>query len=78
MVSGRFRKLMSTNSLVIKTSLFTEWFQPHLIPLAVYEPEVRSRLTARSWFMYVPAKLDFSDLNDIMALFVYLKSWTIR
>ncbi|KIR75552.1 hypothetical protein I310_00245 [Cryptococcus deuterogattii CA1014] len=51
--SGRFRKLMSTNSLVIKMTMFTEWFQPHLIP----------------WFMYIPAKLDFSDLPDIMAFF---------
>jgi hypothetical protein len=31
-VSGRFRRLMSTNSVVIKTGIFTEWFQPHLIP----------------------------------------------
>lgn len=23
---------MSTNSLVIKVGIFTEWFQPHLIP----------------------------------------------
>jgi hypothetical protein len=23
---------MSTNSVVIKTGIFTEWFQPHLIP----------------------------------------------
>lgn len=44
---------MSTNSVVIKTGIFTEWFQPHLIP----------------WFMYVPSKLDFSDLADIMAFF---------
>ncbi|WWC88513.1 uncharacterized protein L201_003424 [Kwoniella dendrophila CBS 6074] len=51
--SGRFRRLMSTNSMVIKMTMFTEWFQPHLIP----------------WFMYVPAKLDFSDLTDIMAFF---------
>ncbi|WVQ83028.1 hypothetical protein IAT38_005166 [Cryptococcus sp. DSM 104549] len=51
--SGRFRKLMSTNSVVVKMTMFTEWFQPHLIP----------------WFMYIPAKLDFSDLPDIMAFF---------
>lgn len=24
--------LMSTNSVVIKAGIFTEWFQPHLIP----------------------------------------------
>lgn len=30
--SGRFRRLMSTNSVVIKSGIFTEWFQPHLIP----------------------------------------------
>lgn len=51
--SGRFRHLMSSNSVVVKTGIFTEWFQPHLIP----------------WFMYIPAKLDFSDLTDIMAFF---------
>ncbi|TXT13364.1 hypothetical protein VHUM_00731 [Vanrija humicola] len=51
--SGRFRRLMSTNSVVIKSGIFTEWFQPHLIP----------------WFMYIPSKLDFSDLADILAFF---------
>ncbi|KAL1408186.1 hypothetical protein Q8F55_004991 [Vanrija albida] len=51
--SGRFRRLMSTNSVVIKTGIFSEWFQPHLIP----------------WFMYIPSKLDFSDLADILAFF---------
>lgn len=45
-------RLMSSNSVVIKTGIFTEWFQPHLIP----------------WFMYIPSKLDFSDLMDILAL----------
>lgn len=30
--SGRFRRLMSTNSVVLKAGIFTEWFQPHLIP----------------------------------------------
>jgi beta-1,2-xylosyltransferase len=33
--SGRFRRLMSTNSMVIKAGIFTEWFQPHLIPYVV-------------------------------------------
>lgn len=44
---------MGTNSVVIKTAVFTEWFQPHLIP----------------WFHYIPSKLDFGDLADIMAFF---------
>lgn len=51
--SGRFRRLMRTNSVVIKSTLFAEWFQTHLIP----------------WFMYIPAKLDYSDLPDILAFF---------
>ena len=55
---------MSTNSLVIKIGIFTEWFQPHLIP---YVCSRGARLMSR-WFMYIPAKLDFSDLSDIMAL----------
>lgn len=44
---------MGTNSVVIKTAVFTEWFQPHLIP----------------WFHYIPSKLDFGDLADIMVFF---------
>lgn len=51
--SGRFRRLMSTNSVVLKAGIFTEWFQPHLIP----------------WFMYVPTRLDYSDLPTIMSFF---------
>ncbi|GMK57357.1 hypothetical protein CspeluHIS016_0401910 [Cutaneotrichosporon spelunceum] len=51
--SGRFRRLMATNAVVIKTGIFTEWFTSHLVP----------------WFHYVPSKLDFSDLNTIMAFF---------
>jgi hypothetical protein len=61
---------MSTNSLVIKASLFTEWFQPHLIPSVLSPGERDAPLTTR-WFMYVPAKLDFSDITDIMALYVF-------
>ncbi|KAK4685681.1 hypothetical protein P7C73_g4466, partial [Tremellales sp. Uapishka_1] len=53
MTDSSTHRLMSTNSVVIKTGIFTEWFQPHLIP----------------WFMYIPAKLDFSDLADILAFF---------
>jgi hypothetical protein len=51
--SGRFRRLMASNAVVIKTGIFTEWFAPHLVP----------------WFHYVPSKLDFSDLETIMAFF---------
>ncbi|KLT43057.1 hypothetical protein CC85DRAFT_284814 [Cutaneotrichosporon oleaginosum] len=51
--SGRFRRLMGSNAVVIKTGIFTEWFAPHLVP----------------WFHYVPSKLDFSDLETIMAFF---------
>lgn len=30
--SGRFRRLMSSNSVIIKAGIFTEWFQTQLIP----------------------------------------------
>lgn len=30
--TGLTVSLMSTNSVVIKAGIFTEWFQPHLIP----------------------------------------------
>jgi len=74
--SDRGRRLMSTNSVVIKTTIFTEWYQPHLIPCVVsaaFSHKCVVSLRGCSWFMYIPAKLDFSDLPDIMALSVIRK-----
>ncbi|RXK37688.1 hypothetical protein M231_05021 [Tremella mesenterica] len=43
-------RLMSTNSVVIKTGIFTEWFQPHLIPFrgSPEHPELAFDETAKA------------------------------
>ncbi|WVR05243.1 hypothetical protein IAU60_002255 [Kwoniella sp. DSM 27419] len=51
--SSRFRRLMASNNVVLKSTLYPEWFQALLIP----------------WYHYVPVKLDYSDIHDVMAFF---------
>lgn len=51
--SSRFPRLMASNNVVIKASIFPEW----------------NTLTLPEWYAYVPAKLDYSDLYSIMAFF---------
>lgn len=51
--SGRFHRLMASNSLVLKSTIFPEWYSDRLIP----------------WYHYVPIKIDYSDLYDVMAFF---------
>ncbi|WVQ98701.1 hypothetical protein IAU59_005832 [Kwoniella sp. CBS 9459] len=52
--SSRFRRLLAGNNVVLKSTLYPEWFHDMLIP----------------WYHYVPLKLDYSDIYDIMAFFV--------
>lgn len=52
--SGRFHRLMSTRSLVLKSTIFPEWYQDRIEP----------------WVHYVPIKIDYSDIYDTMAYFV--------
>ncbi|RSH91311.1 hypothetical protein EHS25_009610 [Saitozyma podzolica] len=51
--SSRFRRLLASNNVVFKSTLYPEWFSAQLIP----------------WYHYVPLKLDYSDMHDIMAFF---------
>ncbi|KAG0147782.1 hypothetical protein CROQUDRAFT_42346 [Cronartium quercuum f. sp. fusiforme G11] len=52
--SGRFHRLMSSNSLVLKSTIFPEWYAQRVQP----------------WIHYVPIKVDYSDLYDVMVFFV--------
>ncbi|GAA5887796.1 hypothetical protein JCM6882_000754 [Rhodosporidiobolus microsporus] len=52
--SGRFHRLMSTNSLVLKQTIFPEWYSDMIQP----------------WVHYVPVQNDFSDLWTTMAFFL--------
>ncbi|KAF9032264.1 hypothetical protein BDZ89DRAFT_1131403 [Hymenopellis radicata] len=51
--SGRFKKLMSSNSLVFKSSVYPEWFVDRVQP----------------WVHYVPVQVDLSDLHDALVFF---------
>ncbi|KAI5480769.1 glycosyltransferase family 90 protein [Pseudohyphozyma bogoriensis] len=52
--SGRFHRLMSTRSLVLKSTVFPEWYADRVEP----------------WVHYAPIKVDYSDLYDVMAFFI--------
>lgn len=52
--SGRFHRLLSTNAVVLKSTIFPEWYQERIIP----------------WVHYVPIKVDYTDLYDVMAFFI--------
>ncbi|GAA5996568.1 uncharacterized protein JCM10292_003058 [Rhodotorula paludigena] len=51
--SGRFHRLMSQKACVLKSTLFPEWYADRIQP----------------WLHYVPVKVDYSDLYDIMTFF---------
>ncbi|GAA5896049.1 hypothetical protein JCM8208_007515 [Rhodotorula glutinis] len=51
--SGRFHRLMSMKACVLKSTLFPEWYGDRIQP----------------WLHYVPVKVDYSDLYDIMTFF---------
>lgn len=51
--SGRFHRLISTKSLVLKSTIFPEWYSDRVQP----------------WVHYVPIKVDYSDLYDVMMFF---------
>ncbi|TFK24115.1 hypothetical protein FA15DRAFT_687615 [Coprinopsis marcescibilis] len=51
--SGRFKRLMTTNSLIFKSTIYPEWFTDRVQP----------------WVHYIPVQLDLSDLHDALIFF---------
>ncbi|GMK54891.1 hypothetical protein CspeluHIS016_0114770 [Cutaneotrichosporon spelunceum] len=51
--SARFQRLLMSGSLVFKTTLMPEWYNDRIQP----------------WVHYVPIKLDYTDLRDVLAFF---------
>ncbi|KAG0702517.1 glycosyl transferase family 90-domain-containing protein, partial [Suillus ampliporus] len=51
--SSRFKRLMTTNSLVFKSTVYPEWFSDRLSP----------------WVHYIPIQNDYSDLYDALLFF---------
>ncbi|WVF70460.1 hypothetical protein IAT40_005250 [Kwoniella sp. CBS 6097] len=51
--SARFKRLMSTNSVVLKSTIFPEWYTDRIQP----------------WVHYIPIKADLTDLYDVLSFF---------
>ncbi|KAJ6551291.1 glycosyl transferase family 90-domain-containing protein [Mycena capillaripes] len=51
--SGRFKRLITSNSLVFKATIYPEWYIDRIAP----------------WVHYVPIQLDLSDLHDAAVFF---------
>ncbi|KAG6333257.1 hypothetical protein ID866_5829 [Astraeus odoratus] len=51
--SGRFQRLMSSNALVFKATVYPEWYTSRIAP----------------WVHYVPIQLSYTDLHDAVAFF---------
>ncbi|KAL8292384.1 hypothetical protein RQP46_000996 [Phenoliferia psychrophenolica] len=51
--SGRFHRLMASNSLVFKSTIFPEWYSERIQP----------------WVHYVPVSTDYQDVWSIMTFF---------
>ncbi|WVR06184.1 hypothetical protein IAU60_003214 [Kwoniella sp. DSM 27419] len=51
--SSRFHRLIMSGSVVIKSTIYPEWMSDWMTP----------------WVHYIPCKIDYSDLYDIMSFF---------
>ncbi|GAA5991217.1 hypothetical protein JCM11641_001623 [Rhodosporidiobolus odoratus] len=58
--SGKFKRAMSSRSLVFKSTIFPEWWSRRVMP----------------WYHYIPLKPDYSDLIDLSAFFIGLPDGT--
>ncbi|GAA5946845.1 hypothetical protein JCM3775_001730, partial [Rhodotorula graminis] len=52
--SGKFKRLMSSRSIVLKSTIFPEWWSKRIMP----------------WYHYIPIQSDYSDLPDVAAFFI--------
>ncbi|CAK5262218.1 unnamed protein product [Mycena citricolor] len=51
--SGRFKRLLTSNAVVFKSTIYPEWYIDRIQP----------------WLHYVPVQLDLSDLHDALTFF---------
>ena len=63
--SARFKRLMSTNSAVLKSTIFPEWCagKPPLRLTRRYTDRIQP------WVHYIPIKADLTDLYDVLTFF---------
>ncbi|TRM69723.1 glycosyltransferase family 90 protein [Schizophyllum amplum] len=51
--SGRFKRLLTANSVIFKATIYPEWYNDRIQP----------------WLHYVPVQMDYSDLYDALVFF---------
>ncbi|KDR70234.1 hypothetical protein GALMADRAFT_160044 [Galerina marginata CBS 339.88] len=51
--SGRFKRLITSNALIFKSTIYPEWYTDRVAP----------------WVHYVPIQIDLSDLHDALIFF---------
>ncbi|KAF8487537.1 glycosyl transferase family 90-domain-containing protein [Gautieria morchelliformis] len=51
--SARFKRLMTSKSLIFKSTIFPEWYTERIMP----------------WVHYIPVQMDLSDIYDVLAFF---------
>jgi len=51
--SGRFKRLITSNALIFKATIYPEWYTSRIAP----------------WVHYVPIKISYADLYDTVAFF---------
>ncbi|KAF8154717.1 glycosyl transferase family 90-domain-containing protein [Crassisporium funariophilum] len=51
--SGRFKRLITSNSLIFKSTIYPEWYHDRVAP----------------WVHYIPIQVDLSDLHDALLFF---------
>ncbi|KAF9470694.1 hypothetical protein BDN70DRAFT_998858 [Pholiota conissans] len=51
--SSRFKRLITSNALVFKSTIYPEWYTDHIAP----------------WLHYIPIQIDLSDLWDALVFF---------
>ncbi|KAI9618745.1 hypothetical protein KEM48_006509 [Puccinia striiformis f. sp. tritici PST-130] len=51
--SGRFRRLLKSNSLVFKSTIWPEWYRDQIQP----------------WYHYIPVRIDYDEIFDLMSFF---------
>ncbi|KAF8754258.1 Extension Ser/Thr-type protein kinase [Rhizoctonia solani] len=70
--SARFKRLMTTNSMILKTTIFPEWCVPLIYLIASVDDRIRMHRymdRVMPWVHYVPVKVDLTDLYDIITFF---------
>ena len=60
--SGRFHRLMSSNSAVLKSTIFPEWYETRIQPWVQCVCLPVLRYVADCACSYIPVKVDYTDL----------------